>query len=239
MIGTSDRILDAAEVLFAQGGYAGTSLRSIMGKAGVNVAAIHYHFHSKEALIEAVLLRRMQPANEERLRLLEDYEAAAGRQATVEGVLLAFLEPTFQMAADPAQGGHTFMLLLGRLQAEGDLLARIVVTRFGTVLFRFGDALSRALPELPQPELFWRARLAMGATAQILRDAPGIKSALAGDTPDWPAMLHRLIPFLSAGFRAPLETQDYQARTGCRRTDETHDHSRLYVGHAAADRGGA
>jgi AcrR family transcriptional regulator len=214
MIETRDKILDAAERLFADGGYAATSLRSIMALAEVNVAAVHYHFRSKEALLEAVLLRRVGPANEERLRLLEEYERECGGEPTVEGVLEAFLLPTFEMAADAEQGGYTFVRLLGRLQAESEVLPKIVVQRFGPVLLRFADALTRALPELPSDELFWRARLALGATAQILRDAPRIKATLAGDTPDWQAMLHRLIPFLSAGFRAPLETMRYQA-AGC------------------------
>ncbi len=206
MIETRDRILDSAERLFADGGYAGTSLRRIMAEAGVNVAAIHYYFRSKESLLEAVLMRRVEPANEERLVALDRYEEhAPPGKLRVESILEAFLYPTFRMAADPHQGGYTFVRLLGRLQAESDILPQIVVARFGPVLLRFAGALARALPELPQSELFWRARLAMGATSQILRDAPRMKSAMTGEAPDWTSMRERLIPFLSAGFRAPFE----------------------------------
>ena len=207
MIATRDRILDAAERLFASGGYAATSLRSIMADAGVNVAAVHYYFRSKESLLEAVLMRRVEPANEERVRALEQYEDSEGRGGAlqVERILEAFLNPTVRMAADPEQGGYTFVRLLGRLQAESDLLPGIVRTRFGPVLLRFAEALGRALPELPPAELFWRARLAMGATAQILRDAPSMKGLPKDDQADWESMLQRLIPFLSAGFRAPFE----------------------------------
>jgi AcrR family transcriptional regulator len=210
MIETKDRILDSAERLFADGGYAATSLRSIMAEAGVNVAAIHYYFRSKESLLEAVLMRRIEPANAERLEALDRYERELGDgEIEVESILEAFLYPTFRMAADPDQGGYTFVRLLGRLQAESDLLPQLVVTRFGPVLLRFADALARALPELPQGELFWRARLAMGATSQILRDAPRIKSLMTSDMPDWKSMMERLIPFLSAGFHAPLGQPRY------------------------------
>jgi AcrR family transcriptional regulator len=211
MIETRDKILDAAEKAFADGGYGATSLRSIMADAGVNVAAVHYYFRSKEVLLEAVLMRRVEAANAERLRLLEKYEAGLhGARPAVDEVLRAFLSPTFHMAAEPAQGGYPFVRLLGRLQAESDLLPNIVLSRLGPVLLRFGDALARALPELAPNELFLRARLAMGATAQVMRDAPRIKSLTGsenGVAPDWQSMMERIIPFLSAGFRAPLETQ--------------------------------
>ncbi len=211
MIETREKILDSAERLFASGGYAATSLRSIMAEAGVNVAAIHYYFRSKESLLEAVLTRRVEPANRERLQALEYYEEQVGDgPLDVERVLEAFLAPTFQMAADPGQGGYTFVRLLGRLQAESDLLPRMVFGLFGPVLLRFAAALARALPALPQQELFFRARLAMGATAQVLRDAPQLKSVRHDQTLDWKATLERLVLFLSAGFQAPLEVPQYQ-----------------------------
>jgi AcrR family transcriptional regulator len=214
MIETKDKILDAAEKAFADGGYAATSLRSIMAGAGVNVAAVHYYFRSKEALLEAVLMRRMEAANRERLRLLQEYEGGlAGARPSVEEILRAFLSPTFEMAAEPAQGGYPFVRLLGRLQAESDLLPNIVQSRLGPVLLRFADALARALPELAPNELFLRARLAMGATAQVMRDAPMIKSLAGGNdgsSPDWNSMMERVIPFLSAGFHAPLEANRYR-----------------------------
>lgn len=224
MIETRDRVLDAAERLFASKGYAATSLRSIMAAAGVNVAAIHYYFRSKESLLEAVLMRRMEPANRERLRALDEYEAkVGGGRLEVEGILEAFLLPTFQMAADPKSGGYTFIVLLGRLQAESDVLPTIVFSRLGPMLLRFADALARALPDLPPAELFLRARLAMGAAGQVLRDAPRIQSVplAAGNTETrerWEWLLARIIPFLSAGFRVPpvreREQETVQAARG-------------------------
>ena len=183
-----------------------------MADAGVNVAAVHYYFRSKDALLEAVLMRRMEAANVERLRLLQEYEARlGGGRPEVEEILRAFLSPTFQMAAEPAQGGYPFVRLLGRLQAESDLLPSIVQSRLGPVLLQFADALARALPALTPNELFLRARLAMGATAQVMRDAPMIKSL----APDWNSTMERIIPFLSAGFRAPLESNKTQAANVC------------------------
>jgi len=204
---TKERILDTAERLFAEQGYAATSLRSIIAGAGVNLAAVHYHFHSKEALLEAVILRRSEPANQERLNLLNQFQQAAGGAAVpLEKVIEAFVAPTFRMALDPASGGMVFMRLLGRLHAEGDLLSGLLISRFGDMLERFGAALRLALPDLPPEELFWRLNFAVGALAQTLRGGSKDLAAIS-DLPlsfDSEKALERLVAFLSAGFRAPF-----------------------------------
>ena len=213
MSDTKERILDTAERLFAKQGYAATSLRGIIAEAGVNLAAVHYHFHSKEALLEALILRRSVPANRERLALLDRFEKEAGGDPpSLEKVIEAFVAPTLQMSRDPQSGGIVFMKLLGRLHAEGVLLPRILTTQFGDVLERFGAALRAALPELPPEELSWRLNLAAGALAQSLRggskDLETIsKFPLSFDSEN---VLERLVAFLSAGFRAPVPTHANQ-----------------------------
>lgn len=204
---TKERILDTAERLFAGHGYAATSLRSIIAEAGVNLAAVHYHFHSKEALLEAVILRRSVPANQERLALLDRFEKeAGGNPLPLEKVIEAFVAPTLHMSRGSQSGGLVFMKLLGRLHAEGVLLPRILTSQFGGVFERFGAALRAALPDLPPEELFWRLNLAVGALAQTLRG--GLKEletisdlSLSFDSE---TALERLVAFLSAGFRAPV-----------------------------------
>ncbi len=204
---TKERILDTAERMFAEHGYAATSLRSIIADAGVNLAAVHYHFHSKEALLEAVILRRSVPANQERLALLDRFEReAGGNPPPLERVIEAFVAPTVLMSRDPQSGSMVFMRLLGRLHAEGDLLPRIITSQFGDVLKRFGAALRAALPNLPPEELFWRLNLAIGALAQTLRGGSKDLETIADFSLslDSEAALERLVSFLSAGFRAPV-----------------------------------
>src|SRR5262245_47010693 len=109
-VDTKQRILDSAERLFADRGFAATSLRTIIADAKVNLAAIHYHFHSKEALFDAVIARRLEPINRDRLAMLEACERAAGdRPPKLESVLYAFVEPALRMGADPE--GATFVRL--------------------------------------------------------------------------------------------------------------------------------
>ena len=202
---TKERILDTAERLFAAQGYAATSLRGIIAEASVNLAAVHYHFHSKEALLEAVILRRSVPANQERLALLDRFEKeAGGTPPPLEKVIEAFVAPTFRMARDPAGGGMVFMRLMGRLHAEGDLLSGILMAHFHDVLERFSAALRRALPDLPPGELFWRLNFAIGALGQALRGGSkdlGIIADLSLASNSEMA-LEQLVAFLSAGFRA-------------------------------------
>ncbi len=199
---TQERILDTAERMFADEGYAATSVRKITAKAEVNLAAVHYHFRSKEALLEAVILRRAEPANRERLALLNACELeAVGGRPSLEGVLRAFLKPSIRTAVDPSLGGAVFMRLVGRLHAEGNVLARVLASHFLPVLQRFEAALRRALPELPPEELYWRVHLAIGATTQALRGA---------ESADPETSLDRLVRFVSAGLRAPLNGEGFE-----------------------------
>ena len=114
--GTRERLLDAAERLFAEAGYT-ASLRDITAAAGANLAAVNYHFGSKEELVKAVLLRRVGPINAERRRRL-----AALESPTTEDVVRAFLEPALRAigGADAAKGGplRGFARIIGRVTVE-------------------------------------------------------------------------------------------------------------------------
>lgn len=215
MIETKEKILDTAERMFAEHGFSGTSLRGIIAQAGVNLASVHYHFHSKEVLLEAVILRRVEPVNAARLALLDECErAAGGGPPELENVLKAFLVPTLQVAHKSARGGMTFVKLMGRLYAEGEHLPRIFRTHFGLLLKRFDDALRRALPDLPPEELFWRIHFAMGAMAFTLRGNEELRIMSGGlcSTDDPEGALERLVAFVSAGMRAPLMIPEKQER---------------------------
>jgi AcrR family transcriptional regulator len=204
---TKERILDTAERLFAERGYSATSLRSIIAAADVNLASVHYHFDSKEDLLEAVFLRRAVPANEERLRMLEACEREAGNDPPdLQKVIEAFVMPAFLQAKDPARGGPVFRRLVGRLYAEGDLMPRMISKHFVPLLIRFASALSRALPDLPQEELYWRVHFAMGSVSQALRGTGDweVFQGVLQESGDTALMLHRLVNFLDAALRAPV-----------------------------------
>jgi AcrR family transcriptional regulator len=198
MTETKDKILDTAERLIGEHGYAATSLRHIIAEAGVNLAAVHYHFGSKEDLLDAVVLRKVTPVNEARIARLERVEAEAGSgPLEVEKVLESFLIPT----ADMATCSPEFVRLMGRMFAEG-VMPRIREKHFQATSLRFMSALRRAIPELPEDELMWRAHFMVGAMGHAMCSAP-LFPQLAGDAADMEPRMQRLVTFLSAGFRAP------------------------------------
>jgi AcrR family transcriptional regulator len=199
---TKQRILDSAERLFAAHGVEATSLRTIIGDARVNLAAIHYHFHSKEELLDAVLLRRLEPVNRERLQLLDN-----GNNSSLEAVIEAFIAPAVRVGADPSRGGRCFVRLMGRIITEDtEQLPRMIKQHFGLILQRFMGALRQAVPELPEAELFWRIHFMCGVMAHTLRAGQEIELVSGGlcDTSDVEAVTRRLVAFIAAGFRAPV-----------------------------------
>src|SRR5258708_6348810 len=139
MIDTKQKILDTAEQLFGEQGYAATSLRQVIAAAEVNVAAVHYHFGSKEDLLDAVVNRKVGPVNVARMERLDRLEAET-KPIDVEQVLEAFLMPTAEMA----EHNPTFVRLMGRILVEG-MMPRIVERHFQESAMRFIAALMRAL----------------------------------------------------------------------------------------------
>jgi AcrR family transcriptional regulator len=201
MSGTKDRILDTAERLFAEDGYEGTSLRRIIAEAGVNLASVHYYFRSKEALLDAVVVRRIGPINEERLSMLDKLEReAASGPLPVEGVLEAFILPVFAAR----QRSPQLLKLIGRIQSDGSVI-RIMRTHFREVVTRFVAAFRRAAPDLPVEELVWRIHFSIGAMAHALRGSPDMESfaGLGGRRWRTTEISERLVRFLGAGFHAP------------------------------------
>src|SRR5207244_9844094 len=94
-----------AEQLFMEHGFEATSLRQLTTAASVNLAAVNYHFGSKEELFQAVLTRRLDPMNQERIELLEKVERdAGGRPLSCEKILFAMLIPALRLARDEQIG---------------------------------------------------------------------------------------------------------------------------------------
>jgi AcrR family transcriptional regulator len=202
MAGTKEKILDAAERLFAAQGFAATSLRQIIAQAGVNLAAVHYHFGSKDGLLDAVFARRIEPVNRERLELLDRYEAAG--DPTLEQILEALIVPTIALARHPER--RVFIKVMARMLMEPESRALMLAPHFEGLLQRFQRALRRALPELPEIELLWRVHFAIGAIAHTMLGAEKLEMYSQGRYKPQPGepVLERLVTFLAAGFRAPV-----------------------------------
>ena len=208
---TKVRILDAAEALFMEHGFEATSLRAITNAAAVNLAAVNYHFGSKEELFQAVLTRRLDPMNQRRLALLSELEqAAAPGPVPCDRILSALFLPALELARDPARGGQNFLRLLGRAYADpAPFIRRFLSEQYAQMIMRFKLAFGRALPELPKRELSWRLHFMMGALSYTLAGTDALKliaeiapSDTRNDNDE--QLLQRLAPFLLAGLTSPL-----------------------------------
>ena len=110
---TKDKIMDAAEKLFARRGFHGTSVRDITGAAGVDLSLVNYHFGSKKELLAAVIERRGQVLNEERVRrLVEERLRAAPEPPSTEAIVDAFFDPILDLLAHAGPGWHSYFSLL-------------------------------------------------------------------------------------------------------------------------------
>jgi len=209
-IDTRIRILDAAEVLFMENGLDATTLRQITGAADVNLAAVNYHFGSKEELVREVFRRRLTWLNQQRLQELDRLEAAAGdKPLKPSQILEAFFGVALKMAADTGGGGRTFMRLLGRTYTKpSEFVRTFLAEEYAAVIARFRAALIKALPGVPGEEILWRFHFMMGAMSYALAGTDALHFAAedALDDSDAEALYSRLMSFMIGGLRAPLPT---------------------------------
>ena len=212
--GTKEQILDVAERMFAENGIHAVSLRTIIAEAEVNLAAVHYHFGSKDALVEAVFERRVGPVNEARLEWLDRVETEWDGAPPVEEVLRALVTPAIQLAVDPERG-QTFMKTCGRFYTEaGDHLHSIFERLFSKIIERYVAAFRRACPELPPAELLWRVHFTVGVMVHTLLDSERLRRISGGacDPSDVKAVVERMVNFAAAGMRTPPTTLPRKAQ---------------------------
>ena len=204
---TKERILDAAERLFAEDGFDATSLRNVTTVARVNLAAVNYHFGSKAALLEAVVRRVFEPVNARQLERLEELEAGE-EEPSVEQLLDAFVSPLFDLLGRRDERSHSVARLFGRVMSDpGQEIRRIVIEEVGEVDGRYLRAFGRALPHLPKDELWWRYGSMLGVLVShrvgMLAD---LRPPETSPPEDEDADRAWTITFLSAALRAPATT---------------------------------
>jgi AcrR family transcriptional regulator len=199
---TKDRILDAAETLLGERGPGETSLRDITSAAGVNLAAVNYHFQSKEALLRAVVDRRIIPIQQRRLELLDAAEAEAVEGAPdLARVIEAFLLPPLEMIVRAPQ----FVPLMGRIYTEPQFVEEIIQKHMLPYKTRILAALRRACPGLSDEALVWRIHFSLGAMTHVLAGAHLIRLSSDGqcDPSNLDTIRRQIVAFVVAGCRAP------------------------------------
>jgi AcrR family transcriptional regulator len=200
---TPARIIAAAERLFTEGGEEATSIRAITREAGVNVAAVHYHFGGRDPLLRAVLDRWIGPLNAQRLRLLD--EAAIGDDPAVEVLLAAFLRPDLELIAELRDNGQVrFCRFMGRAYSQpGDAIVGFMDQQFQPIGARLFPLLERSLPDVAPTELRIRMRLVVTVVTAMFATAPEPGQPGPLGTDDIDEQLARLVAFFAPGLAAP------------------------------------
>ena len=205
---TRESLLDAAETLFSAHGIEAASLRQITQHAGANLAAVNYHFGSKDGLVRAVFSRRLRPVTEERIRLLQQVDMDAGD--AIEQVLTAFLTPILRTLRESPEGLRGFGRLMGRAFSEpSEEVRKMVMEEFRESIELYLEAFRKILPHLEEAERMWRFHFVAGAMAHTIACTQMLERfsegrCLASD-PD--EALRQMVTFLAAGLRAPSRSQ--------------------------------
>ena len=203
---TKNRILDAAEELFADKGFNGTSLREITSQAEVNLAAVNYHFGSKKELIKAVMSRYMNELapNLEAVLL----EVCDKEKPSLIEVFTAFVQPLLSLNEFRENGTSNFLQLLGRGYTDSQGFLRwFLTTEYPNVISFFVDAVQKAYPELTAEEMFWRLHFTMGTIVFTMSSSDALldiaRSDFDNDT-NIEGVIQHVIPYIAAGVAAPI-----------------------------------
>ena len=202
---TRDRILDAAEELFAHRGYEGVSVRQIMSQAGADVSLAYYHFKSKRDLFDQVMLRKAETLNVLRLEALEALERRHPDDApTIEEIIGAFTKPLLELLADNHEEWQHYFQLIAQINSSSEWGGELMTRYFDPLVSRFIEALRKALPKCSDEDLYWSYHFLSGALTLTFAETGRIDNLSGGAcrSSDMRAINERMPAFLAAGFRA-------------------------------------
>ncbi|MCQ8278621.1 TetR family transcriptional regulator [Acetobacteraceae bacterium KSS8] len=213
---TKRRILDAAEVLFVAHGADDMSLRAVTSSAGLNIAAVNYHFGNKDNLIESLLARRLDPLNDERARMLAECERRwPDRQLTVDHVLAAMFVPALRLAGAGGEETLRGAQFFGRAYSDpSPIVTAFVKHRYEAVTVRFLEAFARTLPHLPRADLRLRLAVVLKSVAGLIAgpEMPDLLAAFVrngmGPEQSERRFLGSLGSLMSGALRAPLRADN-------------------------------
>jgi AcrR family transcriptional regulator len=209
---TRNRILLAAERLFAEKGVDNATLKMVTQEAGVNLAAVNYHFGSKEELAFAVFDDLADRISRRRLALLAERKlAAGGKPLGVEEIVFFFMEP-YVLHEGGRDGALLINMILHQRVAPTKAVELIIKKYFDKVALRFVEAFSEAIPHLDKKALFWRyyfmvSSILFGASERGQGNRLSFISGGHADLSDSDELVHQLTMFIAGGMAAPKDSQ--------------------------------
>jgi AcrR family transcriptional regulator len=192
---TRSAILSAAERLYADRGFADVTLRDIVAAAGVNLAAVNYHFGSKDELIAELFVTRSLATNRERLNELKQAEERGGGRADINAILRALVGPTLRGCLGPDRERSPAARFMIRASIESVPPIRRIKNREIDHLRKFAAAMRRSLPGRDDVELYWGLHFALAMAHQTIRDSERLTKLSEGlcDLDDVDAVIDRVV----------------------------------------------
>jgi len=192
---TRAAILDAAERLYADRGFADVTLRDIVAAAGVNLAAVNYHFGSKDELIAELFVTRSLATNRERLNELKAAEAKGGGRAPIDAILRALVGPTLRGCLGPENERSTAARFMIRASIESVPPIRRIKNREIDHLRKFAAAMRRSLSDRSEVDLYWGLHFALAMAHQTIRDGERLTKLSEGlcDLNDVERVIERIV----------------------------------------------
>ncbi len=192
---TRTSILDAAERLYADRGFADVTLRDIVAAADVNLAAVNYHFGSKDELIAELFVTRSLATNRERLNELKAAEAAGGGRAEIDAILRALVGPTLRGCLGPNNEQSAAARFMIRASIESVPPIRRIKNREIDHLRKFAAAMRRSLPGRDAVDLYWGLHFALAMAHHTIRDSERLAKLSEGscDLNDVPDIIERVV----------------------------------------------
>src|SRR4030081_1939786 len=192
---TRAAILNSAERLYADRGFADVTLRDIVAAADVNLAAVNYHFGSKDELIAKLFVNRSIQTNRERLNELKAAEEAGGGRADIDAILRALVGPTLRGCLGPDRERSAAARFMIRASIESVPPIRRIKNREIDHLKKFAAAMRRSLPDRSEVELYWGLHFALAMAHQTIRDSERLTKLSEGscDLNDVAGMIDRIV----------------------------------------------
>jgi AcrR family transcriptional regulator len=199
-----ERILDAAEELFAEFGYHGFTLKDVAARVGVSSTLIHYHFSGKESIFEAVWARKVPDSTQNRLEAIRRYGEEAGDAVTVEGALNAWIDPDLELHLE----NKDYWAGIGKISAQANSAAgwgAVKMTNyFNPVGLALIDLLKKAMPGCDEATIFWGFHFLSGAMTHNMARTGRLDELSHGlaSSDDFASIRKHMVTFMAAGFKA-------------------------------------
>src|ERR1700747_3299792 len=168
---TRAAILAAAERLYADRGFGDVTLRDIVAAAEVNLAAVNYHFGSKDELIAELFVTRSLALNRERLRELRAAEDRGGGPAELSEIWPALIGPSLRGCLGPERERSTAARFMIRASIESVPPIRRIKNREVDHLRKFAAPMRRALPDRSEVDLYWGLHFALSMAHHTIRES--------------------------------------------------------------------